>query len=79
MVKSPYEILGVAEGSPIDVCKKAYKVLAKKLHPDMPTGNEIKFKEISEALAKIEKGVPFTVETVVRRGNLRHSTLFTFV
>lgn len=47
-----YEVLGVSKGASDDEIKKAYRVLAKKYHPDMNPGDaeaEKKFKEASEA------------------------------
>ncbi len=45
-----YDILGVSRNATPDEIKKAFRALAKKYHPDSPTGgNEAKFKEISEA------------------------------
>ncbi len=49
-----YEVLGVSKGADESEIKKAYRVLAKKYHPDMNPGDkeaEAKFKEASEAYA----------------------------
>ncbi len=49
-----YEVLGVDENADDAALKKAYRVLAKKYHPDMNPGDaeaEKKFKEASEAYA----------------------------
>jgi DnaJ-class molecular chaperone len=50
--KDPYEILGVAPTASAADIQKAYRKLAKKLHPDLNPGNadaEEKFKEIASA------------------------------
>lgn len=45
-----YEILGVSRNATPEEIKKAFRTLAKKYHPDSPSGgDEARFKEISEA------------------------------
>jgi curved DNA-binding protein CbpA len=51
-VRSPYEILGVGPTDSAADIQKAYRKLAKKLHPDLNPGDkaaEEKFKEVSGA------------------------------
>lgn len=51
-MKDPYEILDVAPTASADDIQKAYRKLAKKLHPDLNPGNpeaEEKFKEVAGA------------------------------
>ncbi len=49
MKKNYYEILGVEKNASQDDIKKAFRKLATKYHPDKKTGDEARFKEISEA------------------------------
>jgi molecular chaperone DnaJ len=48
-MKNYYEILGIEKSASKDEVKKAFRKLAAQYHPDKRTGDEAKFKEISEA------------------------------
>ncbi len=51
-MRDPYEILGVAKTATADDIRKAYRKLAKKLHPDLNPGDkraEEQFKEVAAA------------------------------
>lgn len=51
-MKDPYDVLGVAQTSSAVEIQKAYRKLAKKLHPDLNPGDkaaEDKFKEVAAA------------------------------
>ena len=52
MSEDPYSVLGVKREATQDEIRKAYRQLAKKLHPDLNPGDkqaEEKFKQISVA------------------------------
>lgn len=51
MRKDYYTILGVEKSASKDDIKKAFRKLAGKYHPDKKTGDEAKYKEITEAYA----------------------------
>ncbi|MGH7186611.1 MAG: DnaJ domain-containing protein, partial [Pseudomonadota bacterium] len=51
-MKNPYQVLGVARDADQGAIKKAFRKLAKKLHPDLNPGNkkvEPEFKEVNAA------------------------------
>ncbi|MCA9357004.1 DnaJ domain-containing protein, partial [Candidatus Kaiserbacteria bacterium] len=50
-MKDYYTILGLEKGAPKDEVKKAFRKMAAKYHPDKKTGDEEKYKEITEAYA----------------------------
>jgi DnaJ-class molecular chaperone len=73
----PYKTLGVAQGASADEIKKAYRKLAKKLHPDVNPGNkkvETQFKEATGAydlLSDAEKRRKFDAGEIDDQGNPR--------
>lgn len=62
MPKDYYSTLGVNRSATADDIKRAYRKLALQYHPDKPTGDEEKFKDINEAyqvLSDQEKRVQY--------------------
>jgi DnaJ-class molecular chaperone len=58
-VRNPYEVLGVASTASATDIQKAYRKLAKKLHPDLNPGDkaaEEKFKEVAGAYDLLSDG-----------------------
>jgi molecular chaperone DnaJ len=48
-VSDPYQVLGVAQDASPDDIKRAYRKLARELHPDVSPGNEEQFKQVTAA------------------------------
>lgn len=74
-MKNPYTILGVAIGTSKDDCKKAWRTLSRKYHPDNG-GDEYMFDEVQKAWRAIESG-EFDI-VIKQKRVLRHKTLFSF-
>lgn len=74
---NPYRILGVSDNASIDVCKKAYRRLCARYHPDSTTGNRDKFDEVQKAWGMIENGFKVFQKPMSRC--LTHRSLFNFV
>lgn len=56
-MRDPYQTLGVAKNATADDIKKAYRLLAKELHPDNVGGDEERFKQVSSAYALLSDTV----------------------
>lgn len=74
---NPYETLGVSPSASLDECKKAYRLLSRKYHPDNG-GDERKFDEVQKAWNAISTG-NVSVTFGIKRNSLRHASLFSFV
>lgn len=71
---SPYKILGVPDGSSEDVCKKAYRKLCAKYHPDNTGGDDTKFIEVKEAYESIVNRTKLGVQPQFKTVILTHLT-----
>jgi curved DNA-binding protein CbpA len=75
-IKNPYKILGVETNTPLEECRKAYRKLCRKYHPDNG-GDPDLFDEINKAWELIQSGK--FKDFSIKRNSLQHETLFTFV
>ena len=78
MIENPYTILGLEIGASLDECKKAFRKLSRKHHPDNG-GDPNMFDKVNKAWVAIESGKFNVADYVIKRSGLRHKTLFTFV
>lgn len=67
---SPYEVLGVPVGSSNAVCKKAYRALCIKYHPDNG-GDASKYQEVCRAYEQ-------TKNVGIKKRRIVHVSLFTY-
>lgn len=74
-MKNPYSTLGVAVGASKEDCKKAWRILSRKYHPDNG-GDKDLFDEVQKAWKAIESG-EFNI-VVKQRRVLKHKTLLSF-
>lgn len=73
---NPYNVLGVSAMSDKQEIKKKYRELAKKYHPDSPTGDASRFDEIQKAWEMIESGA---TGSFIKKGSYVHKSAFTVV
>ena len=75
-VFNPYKVLGVSDNATKDECKKAYRKLSVKYHPDNG-GSLDDFHNITKAWKMIENNTykPITIQRKV----LVHKSLLSFV
>ena len=78
MFTNPYQILGVPNNSDKAVCKKAFRKLCIKYHPDNNGGDESKFHDINEAWKQIESGNIIKKPMIKNSKYVLHKTLFIY-
>lgn len=73
---NPWKVLGVSCNASLEECKKAYRKLCIKNHPD--NGGDVKaFDDINKAWQMIQNGVSAQVFSVKRKV-LHHKGLFSY-
>ena len=70
----PYEVLGVPVGTSLKDCKKAYRKLSARYHPDSGGASE-KFLEVQKAWGMLKDG---TYIALPKLHGLTHVGLFQF-
>ncbi|MFN3622419.1 MAG: DnaJ C-terminal domain-containing protein [Hyphomicrobium sp.] len=75
MADDPYATLGVSRNASDEDVRRAFRKLAKELHPDISKGNEERFKKVTSAyeiLGDAEKRRAFDRGEIDARGEPRH-------
>lgn len=78
-MNDPYQTLGVSKTASADEIKRAYRKLAKKLHPDVNKGAEAQFKDATSAydlLSDSDKRARFDRGEIDAQGNERPEAAF---
>ena len=76
MADDPYATLGVAKNASDEDIRRAFRKLAKELHPDISKGNEERFKKVSSAyeiLGDADKRRAYDRGEIDGRGDPRHA------
>lgn len=76
MIMEPYKILKITPEYSKEDAKSAYRNLIKIYHPDKPTGDVVKFREVQEAWRFLDSQGDKAFNHKVRKRT--HKTLFTF-